>query len=65
MSLLYLFHVFLFSHVLRSANILAHSLAAWIPFCNCLGAIPISSLPAHVIQADLVDGIGPMTPSFV
>ena len=48
-----------FSHVLRSANVLAHSLAAWAPFCNCLGAIPISSLPAHVIQANLVDGIGP------
>jgi hypothetical protein len=53
-----------FFHVLRSANALVHSLAAWAPFCNCLGAIPISSLPAHVIQADLVDGIGPMTPTF-
>ena len=53
-----------FSHVLRSANVLAHSLVALAPFCNCLGAIPISSLPTFVIQADLVDGIGPMTPSF-
>ena len=53
-----------FSYVLRSANALAHSLTAWAPFYICLGAIPISSLPAYLIQADLVDGIGPMTPSF-
>ena len=53
-----------FSHVHRSANVLAHSLAAWAPFCNCPGVIPISSLPAYVIQADLVDGSGPSTPPF-
>uniref|UniRef100_A0A2N9HFJ8 RNase H type-1 domain-containing protein n=1 Tax=Fagus sylvatica TaxID=28930 RepID=A0A2N9HFJ8_FAGSY len=47
-----------FAHVLRAANALAHSLAAWAPFRNGLGAIPISSLPAHIVQADLVDGGG-------
>jgi hypothetical protein len=53
-----------FSHVLRAANTLAHSFAAWAPFCSSLGAIPISSIPAHVVQADMVDGIGPLPPSF-
>ena len=46
-----------FSHVLRCANTLAHSLAAWAPFCNCLDAILISTLPdlVLVLQAKMAD----------
>jgi hypothetical protein len=47
-----------FSHVLRFANALAHSLVAWAPFYNSLGlgTIPISTPPTHVLLADLIDG---------
>jgi hypothetical protein len=55
------FSCYSFSHVLRSVNGLVHSFASWAPFCNSHGAIPISSLPAHVLHAGMVDGFGLMT----
>jgi hypothetical protein len=36
-----------FSHVLRSANVLAHSLTAWVHFCNCPSACYSHLLPSR------------------
>ena len=52
-----------FSHVLRHSNCMAHVLVAWGPFCNSLGALPISILSAHILEAERADGSGP--PSFI
>ena len=51
-----------FLDVIGSFNILAYSLVAWVPFCNCLGATSIFTLPAIILQPEKADELGPCFP---
>ena len=49
LSLLPSFSFWLVSHVCRDFNTTAHAIARWAMLCNCLGTIPISSIPSDVL----------------